>query len=157
MFRQSSLRVMLAAVLASVVMVFLSGAPAPASAGPLAAGTATTATVAHAAPSGTTSSYHIGRPGGTTNFTHDWSWWSGGWTLRFNWAETRIMDNGAEGCAAIAAIVASWSGPIGGVMGAMCGSLWLVAKAYQAVGKCPQLFVPVSLIHTSISAWNCPH
>lgn len=154
MFRRSSL---LAAALAVAVTVFLSGTPA--SAGPLAAGTTTSATAAHRAhvPSGTTSSYHLGGRPGTSDFTHDWSWWKGGWTLKFNWAETRIMDNGAEGCAAIAAIVALWYGPVGAAMGASCGALWLVAAAYTAVGKCPVIFIPISLISTQVSAWNCPH
>lgn len=93
--------------------------------------------------------------GGTASVSTDWSWWNGGWTVRFNWSETRQMARGFSYCTVIATLAAPWA--VGAALAAACGVMWIVADWAVGQGRCIKAFVPVSLLNPSISTWGCSH
>ena len=103
----------------------------------------------------------VGRPGtvtvplpATSNASVDWQWLRGGWEVKFNWAESRQMSRGFSYCTAIAALLPTG---ITQAVAASCGLLWIMADIGVANGKCVKIFVPISLINTSIGYWSCQH
>jgi hypothetical protein len=90
-------------------------------------------------------------------YTTDWSWWKGGWTVKFNWRETKKMSYGFAYCMTVATTVSLLAGRLGTVIGASCGFLWLYAEYVKSRGDCVKVFVPVSLYQVTAGKWDCPH
>jgi hypothetical protein len=177
--RNAPARVRLWTVIAGLTLSLLSFGMSPADA---ATGSTTADAVAHTAGSGrqvtstahadrsavTTKAVHrtvvpkwVSRPDttrvdlpGTSNANVDWQWLRGGWEVKFNWAETRQMSRGFSYCTAIAALLPTG---ITQAVAAACGLLWIIADIGVSRGDCVKIFVPISLINTSVGYWSCSH
>ena len=152
---------LLTSIASSLVLVLLTFGAAPAPAADASPRTTPAPSAQGRASFHTSSPAWVGRRGTATvplpqpsNANVDWQWLRGGWEVKFNWAESRQMSRGFSYCTAIAALLPTG---ITQAVAASCGLLWIMADIGVANGKCVKIFVPLSLINTSIGYWSCHH
>lgn len=91
--------------------------------------------------------------GTTQSLSTDWSWWHGGWTVKFNRTETNRMAFAFGACTTVvgAFLPAPWA--IG--LYAICGAVAIAAGWASVNGKCLTAWVPLSLTGITLYQRTC--
>jgi hypothetical protein len=92
----------------------------------------------------------IGLPA-TSDVSVDWQWLKGGWQIKFTKAETRNIAEGTSQCASILAFMPA---PLP-ALAVSCALVSAYAWTVQKVGKCMDIWVPLSLIFFQLGARSC--
>ena len=151
--RNAAPRVGLGTLIVGIVLSLMAFGMSPAQAADPADRTSGSAVVHR-----TTVPQWVGGPGttkvqlpGTSNVSVDWKWLRGGWEVKFTRTETNLIAGGFSNCAGV---LGGLTYPLPALAFA-CATISAFAWTVRVLGKCMNMFIPLSLIHFQLGARSC--